>query len=330
MRRARALAMMVAAIASFGSGALLLSGLARADVAATKPNPDHLELVMSQDDSICRPITAVYDRLFRAFLKKHKDDQLPGPTDEHPLTDFEVTDPRAFVRAGFLLPTPVPRDVRKKTRPERRIFDPLYQKPTNFYDLDVLGDGHKRIVAVVDAYPHDFTPETFIDVFNDSISKTNLPPDSPDFIAVDPWEDSGPTKSRILYGNVDDRFLTEYQRKKYPGKGKVPAPTEIMSYMFTKWRGFQKGYETFLENNIYSFDKYPILDIGEIQTDRVFVTKYGKIIFVMDAYQGIGIDYNWSPIILVYQVTNQRPVDICYIMADPSFYFDKYKEGSDE
>ena len=257
-------------------------GVAKAN---TSPGGFRYELVMSENDALCKPLTAVYNELLKKWLKKrvwHREYMGAMPD----TTDFEANDPEAFAKAGLFPPESVGNWTDHRGRIDRE-----------FYELDIRGDGDKRLVSVHDVFGgNEIDRATFIDIFEkgvtlDDVSAPDEPPASWGPSELDPSQ---------LDGNADTRFLFQYQNKKLKD-GNLPI------YFLEKWPNFKKIYRSFVDDNKTA----PA--IGGGGDLRIFIDIRGHIFIVQNSGDEFPLDSKYLAGIVVYEIIDKQPNDVCYI-----------------
>jgi hypothetical protein len=242
----------------------------------------HYDLVMSADDSVCKPLLGVYNKLLSdaiAAVKKHS-------TPVSFTSDFEVEQPERFEAIGFRLPPVV-----------------MKKGAAGIYQADVFNDGHPRPVLM------GVAPRPIMGAYV-IILKRDIDPQLLDEV-LNKASDGSLTLDWLQQNNaadVDMNFLEWPVPQKYK-QYNVPK-----GYLLTKWPHLRDLLERWVNRAPRTQPFLPVLAFG--LTTRVFL--HGdRVFFVTNQYVDIRDPKIGDSIVSIYTMSRAGPTDICYFHIDP-------------
>lgn len=263
---------------------LLLAHSAFAE--AQKPIHFHYVLVMSQDDSVCKPLDNLYNTLLAQYLRHEHHEYNPY---KGGATDFEVWEPEEFEKRGFTKP---PTEEFIEPSPPGSL-SPSFTETLSL--VTFFGEPNPRNVQIIDG-PQGHNIITSIEIL-----KKDTDPKYVDHHNV-----------FSIARNVVDRDagfdgLLNSQKARY-GVGPYN-----LGYLLTKWPHFDEIYTRYLKEKPKEgfAASVSVPFIAGATTSRIFLKDHQPY-FIMNEYFYLPIPHRHSRIV-VYKLTPSDHTDICYL-----------------
>jgi len=199
--------------------ALLLGYPANADASSAPQHSEkfHYKLIMSADDSFCKPLTTLYNDLLADLTNSYRGGQgffySEGGTRR---TNFEVWEPEKFAKVGLLPPAKINDDVLKSGP-----YLPVYITQ-EIYRLDLF-DEHKPRIFIVNDIEEGGSTYSYVEVLKKDATYNTVMADDPishtkSMPTVDPY-----IIDRVI--NPPVAGTDGYMLRKWPKSSKFEPPT---------------------------------------------------------------------------------------------------------
>jgi hypothetical protein len=254
----------------------------------------HYILVMSEDDDLCKPLTALYNKLLRAVPGQLEQAARGIPIPDLQFTNFETSEPAKFASIGLTLP-PLVASVD---------HDPSVG---DLYYVDVFNDGTPR----------------YVNVWNGPVTAGGIQAGAIQVLK------KGAEYAEVPVSSLNSPYvkINQVDPELVDPAGDLPleniqiqGKTHPAGYKLKKWPGYHK----YKIANIHEYTTgFPAISGGF--TKKLFL--FGsKVIFVINRYDSIDTVINNNEtdkminygLILVYKLKHSGPDDLCYIALDPT------------
>lgn len=238
----------------------------------------HYNLVMSEDNEVCKPLEKLYNKLLVEYLPYVQSKGYTYNPNYQGATDFEVWEPKKFAEAGFTLPEegPVPYT----------------------YEVYPFEKDKPQLIRVYDA-PWGYSFTTQVSLLKEDINLMNMLSSNADskreespfheVTSEDIERDIGPEGLAAEQGGA----IAGYRLQKMPG----------FDLLLSKYKAGDKHISL------------PTVSVSSPVSARPFLYE-GKLYFVMNEYSSPSDTVRNNGYVVAYQITPISHDDVCYLSLE--------------